>query len=132
MKNVECSNESIRMQANLMGDAPVSEMEWNEPFFRDCFDNVAKVVTWISRKGNPFARHQTIAQGFIAEKKIDCGAAMLKSVETRFASQVSMTERVLQQKVFKTLAKDALFLEWFSKQPRVIRLEVHALVCNAL
>jgi hypothetical protein len=46
------------------------------------------------------------------EKKIDCGAAMFKSVETRFASQVSMTERVLQQKkVFKALAKDALFLE---------------------
>jgi hypothetical protein len=33
------------MQANLMGDAPASEMEWNEPFFRDCFDNVTKVVT---------------------------------------------------------------------------------------
>ena len=107
-------------------------MEWNEPFFRDCFDNVDKVVTWVSRKGNPFARHQTIAQDFIAEKKIDCGAAMLKSVETRFASQVSMTERVLQQKVFKVLVKDALFLEWLAKQPRVIRLEVHALVCNTL
>jgi hypothetical protein len=96
LKNVGCSNESIRMQANLMGDAPTSEMEWNEPFFHDCFDNVAKVVTWICRKGKPFARHQTIAQDFIAEKKIDCSAAMLKSVETRFASQVSMTERVLQ------------------------------------
>jgi hypothetical protein len=47
---------------NLMGDAPASEMEWNEPFFRDCFDNVDKVVTWVSRKGNPFARHQTIAR----------------------------------------------------------------------
>jgi len=83
--------------------------------------------------GNPFARHQTIAQDFITEKKIDCGAAMLKSVETRFASQVSMTERALQQKkVFKALAKDALFLEWLAKQPRVIRLEVHALVCNTL
>jgi hypothetical protein len=89
---------------NLMGDAPTSEMEWNEAFFRDCFDNVVKVVTWISRQGNPFARHQTIVQDFIAEKKIDCGAAMLISVETRFASQVSMTERVLQQKVFKVLA----------------------------
>ncbi len=100
---------------------------------RDCFDNVAKVVTWMSRKGNPFARHQTIDQDFIAEKKIDCGAAMIKSVETRFVSQVSMTDRVLQQqKVFKTLAKDALFLEWLAKQPRVIRLEVHALVCNTL
>ena len=86
------------MQANLMGDAPASEMEWNEPFFRDCFDNVDKVVTWVSRNGNPFARHQTIAQDFITEKQIDCGAAMLKSVETRFVSQVSMTERVLHQK----------------------------------
>jgi hypothetical protein len=58
---------------------------------------------------------------------------MLKSVETRFVSQVSMTERVLHQKVvFKTLPKDALFLEWLVKQPRVIRLEVHALVCNTL
>jgi hypothetical protein len=70
---------------------------------------VAKVFTWISHKGNPFARHQTIAQDFIVEKKIDCDAAMLKSVETRFATQISMTERVLQQKVFKALDKDALF-----------------------
>ncbi len=69
MKNVGCSNESIRMQVNLMGDAPDSEMEWNEPFFRDCFDNVDKVVTWVFRKGNPFAGHQTIAQDFIAEKR---------------------------------------------------------------
>ncbi len=62
--------------------------------------------------GNPFSRHQTIAQDFITEKKIDYGAGMLISVETRFASQISMTERVLQQKkVFKALAKDALFLE---------------------
>jgi hypothetical protein len=83
--------------------------------------------------GNPFAPHQTIAQDFITEKKIDCGADMIKSVETRFVSQVSMTERILKQKkVFKALVKDALFLECFSKQPRVIRLEVHALVCNTL
>ncbi len=79
-----------------MGDAPVSEMEWSEFFFRDCFDNVAKVVTWISHKGNPFDRHQTIDQDFITEKKIDCGDVMLKSVETRLTSQVSMTERVLK------------------------------------
>ncbi len=71
-------------------------------------------------------------QDFIVEKKIDCGAAMLKSVETRFASQVSMTERVLQKKVFKDLVKDSLFLEWIANQPRVIRLEVHALVWNTL
>ncbi len=76
------------MQTNLMGDAPTSEMEWNESFFRDCFDNVDKVVTWVSRNGNPFARHQTIAQDFITEKKIDSGA---------------------------DIAKDALFLEWLAK-----------------
>ncbi len=58
---------------------------------------------------------------------------MFKSVETRFASQVSMTERAMQQKkVFKTLAKDELFLEWLGKQPKVIRLEVQALVCMTL
>ncbi len=119
------------MKTKVMGDAPPSEMEWNESFFRDCFDNVTKVVTWISRKGNPFTRHQTIAEDFIAKKKIDCGTVILKSVETRFVSQVSMTERVLHQ-VFKTLAKGALFLECLAKQPRVIRLEVHALVCNTL
>ena len=58
-----------------------------------------------------------IAKQFITDKKIACGAAMLKSVETRFPSQVSMTERVLQQKkVFKALAKDELFLECLAKQ----------------
>jgi hypothetical protein len=40
------------------------------------------------------------------------GDDILKSVETRFVSKVSMTEGVLQQKVvFKALFKDALFLE---------------------
>ena len=57
-----------------------------------------------------------IANQFITDKKIACGAAMLKSVETRFPSQVSMTERVLHQKVFKVLAKDELFLECLANQ----------------
>ena len=74
-----------------------------------------------------------IVKQFIADNKITCGAAMLKSVETTFASQVSMTEKVMhQKKVFKALAKDELFLEWLAKQPKVIRLEVHALVCSTL
>jgi hypothetical protein len=64
---------------------------------------------------------------------LDGSAAMFKSVETRFASKVSMTERAMQQKkVFKTLAKDELFLEWLGRQPKVIRLEVQALVCMTL
>ena len=72
LKNVGSSTESIRMQANVMGDVPASEMDWNESFFRDCFDNVSKVVTWISRKQKPFARFQTIAQELIKERKIKC------------------------------------------------------------
>ncbi len=112
LKNVGCSTESIRMQANVMGDVPASEMEWNESFFRDCFDNVSKMVTWIARKQKPFARFQTIVQELIKERKIMCGSAMFKSVETRFVSKVSMTERTIhQKKVFKTLAKDELLLE---------------------
>jgi len=55
-----------------------------------------------------------IAKQFITDKKIACGATMFKSVETRFPSQVSMTERVLQQK--KSLDKDELFLECLVKQ----------------
>ena len=87
----------------------------------------------IVRQQKPFARFQMIDQQLIKERKIKCGAAMFKSVETRFTSQVSMTERVMQQKkVFKTLAKDELFLEWLGKQPKVIRLEVQALVCMTL
>jgi hypothetical protein len=49
LKNVGSSTESIRMQANVMGDVPASEMEWNESFFRDCFDNISKMVTWQDR-----------------------------------------------------------------------------------
>jgi hypothetical protein len=92
LKNVGSSAESIRM-------------ECNEPFFRDCFDNVVKVGD----------------------------TPMIKSVETRFPSQHSMTERVKnQKKVFKTLVKDELFVAWFSKETKVIRLEVHALVCTTV
>ena len=129
LKNVGSSVESIRMQTNVMGDAAASEMEWNEPFFRDCFDNTAKIVTWVSHKQKPFARFQIISQQLIKEKKIRCGAAMLKSVETRFASRHGMTERVMhQKKVYKALVKDELFLEWLRKQPKPIRQEVHAVV----
>ncbi len=134
MKNVGCSNESIRMQTNLMGDELHQLQRWSgtSPSFVIVSTTSIRLSPGFPATGNPFARHQTIAQEFIAEKKIDCGAAMLKSVETRFESQVSMTERVLQQKVFKALAKDALFLDWIVKQSRVIRLEVHDLVCHAL
>ena len=43
------------MQVNVMGDAPDSETKWNDPFFRECFDNVIiiKMVTWIDRKQKP-------------------------------------------------------------------------------
>jgi hypothetical protein len=56
-----------------------------------------------------------------------------RTTETSFVSEVSMTERVMKKKkVFKTLDKDGLFLEWFGKQPKVIRLEVQTLVCITL
>ena len=129
LKNVGSSVESIRMQTNVMGDATASEMEWNESFFRDCFDNTAKIVTWVSRKQKPFTRFQMIVQQLIKEKKIRCDTAMLKSVETRFASRHGMTERVMhQKKVYKALVKDELFLEWIRKHPKPIRQEVHAVV----
>jgi hypothetical protein len=74
----------------------------NEPFFRDFFDKVAKMITFVSRKQKPFARFQILAHELIKEKKIRCGAAILKSVETRFASRHGMTERVmLHKKVYK-------------------------------
>jgi hypothetical protein len=52
-------------------------------------------------KGEPFAPFQIIAQHLIKDKKIRCGAAMLKSVETRFASRHPMTERVMHMKVYR-------------------------------
>ena len=116
-------------------------MEWNEPFFRDCFDNAVKMVTWVSHKQKSFTRFQMIAQELInyisldtfrfrrmdhtvfhkwlikqTEKKIPCGTVMLKSVETRFVSRHGMTERVIHhKKVYKTLTKDELFLTWIRK-----------------
>ena len=58
-----------------------------------------------------------IVQQFIEERKIQCGTAMLKSVETRFVSSHATTERVmLYKKVYKTLAKDEQFLGWLWKQ----------------
>ena len=70
-----------------------------------------------------------IAQQHIKEKKVLCDDAMMKSVETRFVSRHGMTERVIhQKKVYKTLVKDELFLEWLRKQPKPIRQEVHAVV----
>ena len=65
-----------------MGAAVASEIEWNESFFCDCFDNVVKIVNWISRKQNPFTRFQFIVKQLIADKKISCDSVILKSVET--------------------------------------------------
>ena len=62
---------------------------------------------------------------------IQCGAAMLKSVETRFASRHGMTERVmLHKKVYKALAKDEDFLAWLRKQSNPIHKQVHTPVCT--
>ena len=95
LKNVGSSADSIRMQANVMGISSISanvmgissisaasQMECNEPFFRDCFDNAGKLVTWISRKRKSFPRFKMISQ-VIKVKKISSGAGMLKSVEER-------------------------------------------------
>ena len=60
----------------------VVQMEWNEPFFRDCFDNTGKIVTVISLKQKPFVRFKMISQ-LIQDKKITFGVAMMKSVEER-------------------------------------------------
>jgi hypothetical protein len=57
------------MQTNVMGDATVSEMEWNESFFRDCFDKVAKMITFVSRKQKPFTRFQILDHELIKKKR---------------------------------------------------------------
>jgi hypothetical protein len=98
-----------------MGDVGDSEMEWNESFFRDCFDTTVKIVTWVSRKQKSFTRFQMITQQLIKDKKIQYGDAMLKSVETRFPSRHAVTERVMYLKVYKTLDKDELFLACLHK-----------------
>ena len=56
------------MQANVMGDAPASEMEWNEPFFRDCFDKVAKMITFVSRKQKPSVRFQILVHELMKKR----------------------------------------------------------------
>jgi hypothetical protein len=112
LKNVGTSEESIKMQANLMGDAAASEIEWNESFFCDCFDKVAKMITFVSRKQKPFVRFQILIHELMKKgKKLRFGTVILKSVETRFVSRHGMTERVmLHKKVYKALTKDELFL----------------------
>jgi hypothetical protein len=95
LENIGSSAESIRMKTNVMGISSMSDnvmgissisvvvqMEWNEPFFRDCFDNTGKIVTVISLKQNPFVRFKMISQ-LIQDKKITFGVAMMKSVEER-------------------------------------------------
>ena len=66
-----------------------------------CFDkqNSAKVVNWISRKEKSFTRFHFITKQLIEEKQISCDTAILKSVETRFVSRHSMTERVIHTRM---------------------------------
>ncbi len=93
----------------------------------DCFNNVTKIVTWISRK----KKLQVITQQLIKERKIQCDDTMMKSVETTFASSHVMKERViLHKKVYKVLTKDEQFLGWLRKQTKPIRKEVHTPVCT--
>jgi len=117
-----------------MGDADASEMEWGEDFFSETFDKAGRVIVWISRKQKPFARFQSIAKALIAEGKITCGAAMLNFVLTRFASRVTMSERLwLQRKVYRALPKDPDFVMWLPKQKKAIRDEVILhFVCHRL
>ncbi len=75
-----------------------SEMEWNESFFHDCFDNAVKMVTWVSRKQKSFTRFQMIVHQLIKDKKIQCGDTILKSVETEIVSRHAATERVITRR----------------------------------
>ena len=105
------------ISANVMGISSISaasQMECNDPLFRDCFDNAGKLVTWISRKQKPdsksFARFEMIAQPLETKRSVavvnaeECG-------EKGFESRYSMTERVMHhKKVCKDLAKNELLL----------------------
>ena len=97
----------------------------------DCFDNVAKMVTWIFLNEKPFGRIQVIDQYLIKERKILCVTTILKSMETRFVSSHAMTERVMMhKKVYKDLPKDEQFLGWSRKQTKPIRKETHTPMCT--
>jgi hypothetical protein len=103
-------------------------MEWNDPFFRKCFDNSGKLVTWISRKQplKTFVRLQMIGH-LINDKKISCGTTMLKSVEERCLCQDIQRRNgscITGKKVYKSLGKDELFLVCLRKQS-VLRPGTH-------
>ncbi len=109
LKNVGSLIESIRM-------------EWDQSFCRDCFDNVFKVVTLISRKQNSFVCHQMIDNSSSQTKKISCDVVMFKSVETRFVSQFPWRKGSCIRKRWSRLLS-RMNSSWcgFSKETKVIR-----------
>jgi hypothetical protein len=75
-------------------------MEWNEHFFRDCFDNVVRFSPGFPSteviRSTPDGCKQSIT-----DKKIICGTVMIKSVETTFDTTFNdgkghVSEKVVQ------------------------------------
>ena len=111
--------ESFCKRARMSNDGPFKIIRTREEVdnifcHSCCFDNVTKVVNWISRTQKTLTRFQFITKQLMTEKKISCDSVILESVETKFTSRHSMMERVIHHnKVFKHLVKltDEHFLD---------------------
>jgi Protein of unknown function (DUF 659) len=132
LKNICSSNEDIRMQANEMGGFGRAEMEWNEPLFKNTFEEVHICVKAVTAYQKPFARFRFIALELLKSGELDGGTEPLKFGPTRFGSKVLMAERFLKTRmIYEKLMLDAEFVKWLDKQSADVKakVRVYAYAC---
>jgi hypothetical protein len=129
IKNICSSNAEIRMQANIMGGYSRSEMEWDEPFFKDTFEEVHFCVKAVTGHQKSLARFSDIATELLKAKELDGGTEPLKFGLTRYGSRVLEAERFQKtRKIYERLMLDSDFETWLNKQPANVKAKVRSCV----
>ena len=69
LKNACSDKNDIRMQANLMGGVGMSDVPWDEDFFKSTFDKAWSVISTVTRHQKTIAIFRDIAKSLPSDQK---------------------------------------------------------------
>jgi hypothetical protein len=108
-----------------VGGVGRQEVEWDEPFFKDAFDDAWFCIQAVCAHQKSLAVFREIAK----EVQPEGGTEPKKFGQTRFGSRVLMGDRMLQtKKIYQKLQVHDSFTAWLLKQKAEVKEKVK--MCN--
>mmetsp|Transcript_13081 Transcript_13081/g.37400 ORF Transcript_13081/g.37400 Transcript_13081/m.37400 type:complete len:409 (-) Transcript_13081:33-1259(-) len=117
LKNI-CSDKAVlRVKGIRDRDFP-----WGEPFLAKAVEQVRFVVSFVTSHHKALARYRALCKSVPPDDRPEGGMELLKSCETRFASNFLMLVRYSNvHHVLELLVLDAAYVAWVDAQSRDIR-----------